>query len=105
MTDAPLKETLAAAVLALGGARTDEPFVDPMGGSGTLAIEQALAARDIAPGLARPRFGFERWPAFTDEHRRVWRELHAEARAQAKPTVARVRRRRRSSTPTSPATR
>ena len=81
MTDAPLKETLAAAVLALGGVRTDEPFVDPMGGSGTLAIEQALAARDIAPGLARPRFGFERWPAFTDEHRRVWRELHAEARA------------------------
>ena len=82
MTDAPLKETLAAAVLALGGARTDEPFVDPMGGSGTLAIEQALAARDIAPGLARPRFGFERWPAFTDEHRRAWRELHAEARAR-----------------------
>ena len=82
MTDAPLKETLAAAVLALGGVRTEEAFVDPMGGSGTLAIEQALASRDIAPGLARPRFGFERWPAFTDEHRRVWRELQAEARAR-----------------------
>ena len=81
MTDAPLKETLAAAVLALGGVPTDEAFVDPMGGSGTLAIEQALAARDIAPGLARARFGFERWPAFTDEHRRAWRELHAGARA------------------------
>ncbi len=82
MTDAPLKETLAAAVLALGGVRADEPFVDPMGGSGTLVIEQALAARDIAPGLARTRFGFERWPAFTDEHRRAWRELHDEARAR-----------------------
>jgi putative N6-adenine-specific DNA methylase len=82
MTDAPLKETLAAAVLALGGVRTDEPFVDPMGGSGTLAIEQALAARDIAPGLARRRFGFERWPAFTDDHRRAWRELCEEARAR-----------------------
>jgi len=82
MTDAPLKETLAAAVLALGGVRTDEPFVDPMGGSGTLAIEQALAARDIAPGLARTRFGFERWPAFTDAERRAWRELRDEARAR-----------------------
>ncbi len=83
MTDAPLKETLAAAVLALGGVRTDEAFVDPMGGSGTLAIEQALAARDIAPGLvARRRFGFERWPAFSDDHRRAWRELVDEARAR-----------------------
>ena len=53
MTEAPLKETLAAAVLALGGVRTDLPFVDPMAGSGTLAIEHALAARGIAPGLAR----------------------------------------------------
>jgi putative N6-adenine-specific DNA methylase len=83
MTDAPLKETLAAAVLALGGVRTDEAFVDPMGGSGTLVIEQALAARDIAPGLARKRFGFERWPIFTDEQRRAWRELGDEARARA----------------------
>jgi len=82
MTDAPLKETLAAAVLALGGVRTDEAFVDPMGGSGTLAIEHALAARDIAPGLARRRFGFERWPAFTDAHRAAWRELYEEARAR-----------------------
>ena len=82
MTDAPLKETLAAAVLALGGIRTDEPFVDPMGGSGTLAIEQALVARDIPPGLGRPRFGFERWPAFTEPHRRAWRELIEEARAR-----------------------
>ena len=41
MTDAPIKETLAAAVLALGGVRTDQPFIDPMGGSGTLVIEQA----------------------------------------------------------------
>lgn len=88
MTDAPLKETLAAAVLALGGARLDEPFVDPMGGSGTLVIEQALAARGIAPGLER-RFGFERWPAFTAsasaaaERRDAWRELVDAARAQA----------------------
>jgi putative N6-adenine-specific DNA methylase len=82
MTDAPLKETLAAAVLALGGVPTDEPFIDPMGGSGTLAIEQALTARGIAPGLQR-RFGFERWPVFASTIAVTWRELSDEARAHA----------------------
>jgi putative N6-adenine-specific DNA methylase len=61
MVEAPLKETLAAAILSIGGARDDAPFIDPMCGSGTLAIEHALAARGIAAGLRR-RFGFERWP-------------------------------------------
>jgi 23S rRNA G2445 N2-methylase RlmL len=60
MADAPLKESLAAAVLALGGVHADQPFVDPMTGTGTLAIEHALASRNIAPGLRRA-FGFERW--------------------------------------------
>jgi 23S rRNA G2445 N2-methylase RlmL len=60
MGDAPLKESLAAAVLALGGVRSDQPFIDPMTGTGTLAIEHALASRNIAPGLNRA-FGFERW--------------------------------------------
>src|SRR4029078_13278903 len=43
MVEAPLKETLAAAVLALGGARTDLPVVDPMAGSGTPGLEAAVA--------------------------------------------------------------
>jgi len=60
MAEAPLKESLAAAVLALGGVQADRPFVDPMTGTGTLAIEHALASRNIAPGLRRA-FGFERW--------------------------------------------
>jgi putative N6-adenine-specific DNA methylase len=60
MGEAPLKESLAAAVLALGGVRAEQPFVDPMTGTGTLAIEHALASRNIAPGLRRA-FGFERW--------------------------------------------
>lgn len=60
MGDAPLKESLAAAVLALGGARSDLPFVDPMAGTGTLAIEHAQVSRRMAPGLRRA-FGFERW--------------------------------------------
>ena len=52
-TEAPLKETLGAAMLLLGGVDSKLPFVDPMAGSGTLAIEHALRARRIAPGLGR----------------------------------------------------
>lgn len=87
MTDAPLKENLAAAVLALGRVDPDRPFVDPMAGSGTLAIEQALAARRMAPGLRR-RFGFERWPSFTSEaSRRAWDRLREQARADELPAA------------------
>ena len=82
MTDAPLKETLAAAVLALGGVAPDRPFVDPMAGGGTLAIEHALAARGIAPGLRR-RFGFERWPTLDEPTRAAWERTRAEAESAA----------------------
>ena len=78
MVDAPLKEALAAAVLILGGAHADQPFIDPMCGSGTLAIEHALAMRGIAPGLRR-RFGFERWPTLAPE---ALRRLGASARGR-----------------------
>jgi 23S rRNA G2445 N2-methylase RlmL len=82
MTDAPLKESLAAAVLAIGGADPAAPFVDPMAGGGTLAIEQALRARDRAPGLAR-RFAFERWPS--QAHAPAWQALRDEAAARVRP--------------------
>ena len=59
--EAPLKETLAAAVLRLSGWNRTGPLVDPMCGSGTFPIEAAMWARNIAPGLMRSRFGFERW--------------------------------------------
>ncbi len=85
MTEAPLKESLAAAVLSLGRVDHDLAFVDPMCGSGTLAIEHALAARRIAPGLSR-RFGFQRWPiAKSDVVRRAWDRLIAAARADVLP--------------------
>ncbi len=77
MVEAPLKESLAAAVLALGRVAADRPFIDPMAGSGTLAIEHALAARNIAPGLRR-RFSFERWS--TPEQRKIWETLLKSAR-------------------------
>jgi putative N6-adenine-specific DNA methylase len=83
MVDAPLKETLAASVLALGGIGPDLPFVDPMGGSGTLAIEHALVSRGIAPGLRR-KFGFQRWPLFASELQSIWSRLHNEATERAK---------------------
>jgi len=84
MTDAPLKETLGAAVLLLGGVEHDRPFLDPMCGSGTLAIEQALAARDLAPGLRRP-LAFQRWPGYRGALQSAWDRLKEEARAAARP--------------------
>jgi 23S rRNA G2445 N2-methylase RlmL len=82
MTDAPLKETLAAAVLALGGVAFELPFVDPMAGGGTLAIEHALAARGLPPGLRRA-FGFERWPTLDETTRAAWAETRAASEAAA----------------------
>jgi putative N6-adenine-specific DNA methylase len=58
---APLRETLAAGVLALAGYAPDRPLRDPVCGSGTLIIEGALMARSVAPGLGRT-FAAERWP-------------------------------------------
>ena len=80
MGDAPLKESLAAAVLALGGVRSDQPFIDPMTGTGTLAIEHALASRNIAPGLNRA-FGFERWA--DQSHLPIFAHLKKSAQASS----------------------
>ncbi|MFL5302168.1 MAG: class I SAM-dependent RNA methyltransferase [Anaeromyxobacteraceae bacterium] len=84
MTPAPLKETLAAAVLALGGVDPAEPFYDPMCGSGTLAIEHALRARRIAPGLGRA-FAFQRWPAYRGAIQSEWDRLREAARGERLP--------------------
>lgn len=58
--EAPMKENLAAAVLAMGHADVKRPFLDPFCGAGTLAIEQALRALRRAPGGER-RFSIDRW--------------------------------------------
>jgi putative N6-adenine-specific DNA methylase len=78
MTDAPLKENLAAAILALADAQPDAPLLDPMAGSGTFAIEQALRARKIAPGIGRS-FAAERWP--DPAPARILADLRTAARA------------------------
>ena len=67
-TAAPLRETLAAGLVAVSGYRGREDFVDPFCGSGTIPIEAALAATGRAPGLNRS-FAAEQWPGF-DPH--VW---------------------------------
>ncbi|EZH67466.1 RNA methyltransferase [Bacillaceae bacterium JMAK1] len=76
---APLKETLAAALISLTNWRYDEPFLDPFCGSGTIPIEAALMAKNIAPGLYR-NFESEQWP-WIDEN------LWAEARERAKAKI------------------
>lgn len=78
-TEAPLRETLAAAVLLAGGYDGMRPLVDPMCGSGTLAVEAAMIAQNVAPGLWR-KLGVERWPSFTDEQRALLRDLRDRAR-------------------------
>ncbi|HSN92693.1 MAG TPA: THUMP domain-containing protein [Anaeromyxobacteraceae bacterium] len=83
-TPAPLKESLAAAVLSLGRVDPALPFVDPMAGSGTLAIEHALRARRVAPGLSRS-FGFQRWPGYRGALQSAFDRMREEARAAALP--------------------
>jgi 23S rRNA G2445 N2-methylase RlmL len=83
--EAPLKETLAAAVVRISGWDRDKPLVDPMCGAGTIAIEAAAWALDRAPGLGRARFGFERWANFDDAMATRMRALREEARARARP--------------------
>lgn len=78
MGRAPLKETLAAALLDLAQWHPSLPFLDPLCGSGTLPIEAGLKALNIAPGLFRERFGFETWRDFDQL---LWQELLLEAKS------------------------
>jgi putative N6-adenine-specific DNA methylase len=64
--DAPLKESLASALLKLSGWTPDLAFVDPLCGSGTLPLEAVMQGLNIAPGIFRERFGFESWPSFDE---------------------------------------
>ncbi|WP_088891753.1 THUMP domain-containing class I SAM-dependent RNA methyltransferase [Leptolyngbya ohadii] len=61
---APLKESLAAALIQLSEWQPDQMFYDPLCGSGTLPLEACLKSLNVAPGLFRERFGFETWTDF-----------------------------------------
>ncbi|WP_422123384.1 class I SAM-dependent RNA methyltransferase [Planococcus sp. X10-3] len=73
--EAPLKETLAAALVKLSRWTPDRPFVDPFCGSGTIVIEAAMIGQNIAPGYNR-EFDSEKWPWIGEA---IWKEVREEA--------------------------
>ncbi len=81
---APIKENLAAALLYRSDwpakAKEQQNFIDPLCGAGTILIEAALMARDIAPGLYRNNFGFMNWRQFKQVE---WDECLFEAKRRA----------------------
>ena len=81
---APLRENLAAGVIALAGWTPGTPFLDPMCGSGTIAIEAAALAADRAPGLART-FGFQKLAWFDGP---TWQRLRQRARDRVRGAPA-----------------
>ena len=78
--EAPLKETLAAAMVMLSFWRPDRPLIDPFCGTGTIPIEAAMIGRDLAPGLGRS-FAAESWPAISASR---WEAARGEARDRAR---------------------
>lgn len=77
VSQAPLRETMAAGLISLSFWHPDRPFLDPFCGSGTLPIEAALIGRNIAPGLRR-NFAAEQWPRLP---RKIWQRARQEAEA------------------------
>ncbi len=90
---APLKENVAAAMLLRAGwkeiAAGGGGLIDPMCGSGTIPIEGALIAGDIAPGLTRKKFGFESWKLHDSQ---MWRRLLGEAAERRTAGLGRIPR-------------
>lgn len=82
--EAPIKENLAAGLIALTGWTGDEPFLDPMCGSGTFLVEAAAAALRIPPGAKRS-FAFERLKSFDAK---LWRQVREEAHGRETPKRA-----------------
>jgi len=72
---APLKETLAAAMISLSRWKPDRPLIDPFCGSGTIPIEAAMIGLNIAPGLNR-NFAAENWPQINSK---LWKQSREEA--------------------------
>ena len=84
---APLRETLAAAMILASGWQKEQPLLDPMCGSGTIPIEAALIGNRKAPGLERS-FQFMTWPGFD---RALWSETVASAKASVRENPLDIR--------------
>ena len=85
--DAPLRENLAAGLLALAQWTPEDVFLDPLCGSGTLAVEAALVAADRAPGLVR-RFGFQKLAWYDGP---AWQRITQAAPDRVRPPPAMAR--------------
>ena len=81
--EAPIRENLAAGILALSGWKPGEPLLDPMCGSGTFLIEAAMISVNQAPGLKRS-FGFENWSNFNSVR---FENIKSEYQSNIKPVV------------------
>ncbi|MGP4107158.1 THUMP domain-containing class I SAM-dependent RNA methyltransferase [Virgibacillus sp. L01] len=77
--EAPIKETMGAALLKLTNWKPEQPLIDPFCGSGTIPIEAALIGQNIAPGFNR-EFASENWPFVKDQY---WEEAFQEAEDNA----------------------
>ena len=82
---APMQETLAAAVIMASGWGGSNHFINPMCGSGTIAIEAALIALNRAPGLLRNNYGFMHLKGFNES---LWNELRAQAKIKSKKNLS-----------------
>jgi 23S rRNA G2445 N2-methylase RlmL len=82
---APMQETLAAAIIRATGWNCSGHFINPMCGSGTLAIEAALIALNKATGLLRDNFGFMHVKGFKES---LWNDLRAKAKKDVKKTLS-----------------
>lgn len=82
---APMQETLAAAVVQAAGWQGDGHFINPMCGSGTLAVEAALIALNRAPGLTRSNFAFMHLKGFQPSR---WRDLRTAARKAVRKQIS-----------------
>lgn len=85
--EAPLNEVLAAGMIALSGWNKKDTFIDPMCGSGTIPIEAAMIAADIAPNIDRERFAFQNWKDYDNE---LFEKVKQEYISKIKPQEAKI---------------
>jgi len=85
--EAPINESLAAGMILLSGWRGENDFVDPMCGSGTIPIEAALIAKNVAPNILRKEFGFQKWKDYDAD---LWAEVLTEAKAKEKDIKCKI---------------
>ncbi len=80
---APLNEVLAASLIEFSGWNYKTPFIDPMCGSGTIVLEAAMRAKNMAPGLVRKDYSFQKWKNYDSE---MYETMIAEAKSKVRDT-------------------